>query len=342
MNSVNQLGEFQASQATKAISIQALSKLWAKKYVQQLDASDTDWDASSKGVRSLTAQHLLESLRSTSAQAWIKTETLLAREVTRHGINYKLIDPWEIARNTHYIYEKALLAYAEQVTPQRLSVFIGSDLGRIRHKYTVIDPRVIGFVSLQFHYSGQLLLQSLSQQEQVTLATYFQVIDDHLYMPLQRFYKAAAGYDYNAPALETIRQLLPTLTDTATRIAARIAQLYPNYQCYSGTLSNAIVRSSSIRDIEMFQIYLWVCILENSMTAIHHELFPLCVMLYPTLKVRWELVRQMIHLLGSDLHLRLKPSQVALFKRYFQALWEMFSPEVFPESFEDEAQSART
>jgi len=57
----------------------------------------------------------------------------------------------------------------------------------------------------------------------------------------------------------------------------------------------------------------------------------LCVMLYPTLNVGWELVRQMIHLLGLEFGKRLSQQQISLVLPYLQVLWEMFSPEVFPE-----------
>jgi hypothetical protein len=42
----------------------------------------------------------------------------------------------------------------------------------------------------------------------------------------------------------------------------------------------------------MFQVYLWVCVLEDTISSGQQELFPLCVMLYPRLNVRWELVQQ--------------------------------------------------
>jgi hypothetical protein len=336
MNSVNGLAYFQKSQEVEANSIPTLSKLWAKKYVQKLIEPEDAWEVNSKGGRTITAQRLLQSLRSASAQAWIKTENLLSKEVKRHGINYKLIDPWEIAKDAHCIYEQILLSYTTQVSAPHLCVSISSALGRIRQKYTKIDPRVIGFVSMQFHYTGQLLLEPLSQQEQVNVGDYFKIIDDHLYMPLHRAYNAAAKHDYHSPILQTIRQLLPASTEIARKIAMRALELYPNYRCYSGTLGEHTVKISSVRDVEMFQIYLWVCVLENSIAAIQHELFPLCVMLYPTLKVRWELVRHMIHLMGIELQRHLKPQQLSLFLPYFQALWEMFSPEVFPDSLEDD------
>jgi hypothetical protein len=336
MNSVDGLGYSQESPTTEANSIQTLSKLWTKKYVQKLIEPEEVWEVSSKEMRTITTQRLLQSLRSTSAQAWTKTETLLSQEVMRHGINSKLIDPWEIAKDAHSMYEEVLLAYAKQVTPRRLCISIASDLGCIRKKYTEIDPRVMAFVSMQFHYTGQLLIEALSKQEQASVSAYFKVIDDHLYMPLQRLYDAAAKHDYNSPVSEIVRQLLPANSEMARKIATRTIELYPQYRSYSGTLGEPNVKISSVRDVEMFQIYLWVCLLENSMAIIQNELFPLCVMLYPTLNVRWELVRQMLHLMGIELRGRLEPQQVSLFMPYFQALWEMFSPEVFPDSLEKE------
>lgn len=321
----------QPSPTEKIATVRKLSKLWAKKYVQQHNTSEKTWQSNSTGLRSVIAQRLLDSLRSVMIQAWTKTEALLCHEIKRQGINYRLIDPWQITKDTYSVYEKVLLAYADQVNPERLCLFLSSDLGRIRQRYTAIDPRVIAFVSMQFHYSGQLLLESLSPQEEATVRVYFQVIDDCLYMPLQRLYKTAANYDHQSLALVSLRQLLPDQALIAQQIATRISDLHPNYHCYSGSLVSPTVKSASIRDVEMFQIYLWLCVLEQSLAPIQQELFPLCVMLYPTLNVGWELVRQMIHLLGLEFGKRLSRQQVALVLPYFKVLWDMFSPEVFPE-----------
>ena len=313
--------------------VQSLAGIWAKKYVEKLDSQDEQlfWEAKAPPMRRLTAEKLSQSLRTASSQAWAKTEILLAREIKRHGIDPELIDPWAIAQDSHRIYRKALAGYAEQAPPQRLSVLIGSDVGRLRHKYTAQDPRVIGFVSMQFHYSGQILLQQLSASEQPLVNSYFKVIDDHLYMPLQRAYEAAAAHNEHSPTLRAVQQLLPVSSEIARSICQRVAQLYANYRCYSGVLPHPSVQISSIRDVEMFQIYLCVCVLEGSVAAIQQELFPLCVMLYPTLQVSWELVRQMLHLLGQEITHRLQQEHAKTFEPYFKVLWEMFSPAVLPE-----------
>lgn len=348
--------------------VQSLAKQWAKKYLEDLylpggkdissDGEDLSYLVSLKG-RQKTAEKLSHSLRFISAQAWNKTESLLAQEVRRHKINPRLINPWDIAADcfriydkvlelyteqttsrqlssvvkladrSSQIYQKALEVYTEQVAPSQLAALIGDEMGMLQKKYTANDPRVKGFVSLQIHFTSQMLLEMLSPLEQTLMSAYFKVIDDHFYMPLQRAYEAAAIHDYDSPALAAVQKLLPESTPIAKKVYQRVSQLYPNYRSMSGHLSQPKVKTSSIRDVEMFQVYLWLCALEGSIAPIQQELFPLCIMLYPVLGVKWELLRQMLHLLGQEIRSRLNAEQAAKFMPYFQALWEMFSPEVF-------------
>lgn len=320
--------------------IQSLAKQWAKKYVQNLedepDNREEYREFSAKSQRLLIAEKLRYALRNTSLQAWNKTEFLIGKEIQRHRINSNLIDPWKISEDVFTVYEKTLEIYAQMLSPQQLSRIISPYLGAIRKNYTANDPRVIGFVSMQFHYTGLLLLTDISVRQKTELLDYLKVIDDHLYMPLQRAYDAAANQNYDSTTLKVVQKLLPVSTEIANNICERVIELYPNYYTYTGNLNNPVVKTASVRDVEMFQVYLWVCVLEKSIAAIQQELFPLCVMLYPTLKVRWELVRQMVNLLGKEIGNRLGSEEQKLFIPYFQALREMFSPEVFPESLADE------
>ncbi|WP_339327944.1 hypothetical protein [Anabaena lutea] len=348
-------------------SVESLAQQWASKYVNNLQVNTSSQESGehltlseivSPSRREKTAQGILLSLRAISAKAWNKTELLLSEEVKLHGIDPKIINPWDIAADSFRIYQKALDVYTQKassrplsllmkldkqesplynqglevytdlVAPEKLAIFIGADIGAIRHKYTSIDPRLIGFVSMQFHYTSEMLIENLEPVEKILISRYFNVIDDHLYMPLQRAYNAAAKHDYNSPVMSAIHTLLPNSTQIAHNIRQRIIELFPNYHSMSGLLSDPIVKASSIRDVEMFQIYLWVCALEGSISAIQEELFPLCVMLYPTLKVQWELVRQMLYLLRYEIFDRLTPEQSNTLMPYFEALSQMFSSAV--------------
>lgn len=170
-----------SSGISTAHSQDSLAKLWAQKYVGDIAARDIAEQhqrldsfkeiTSSKG-RAYTANQLLKHLNLVSAIAWSLTETLLSEEIPRHGLNIDLINPWQIAADSHILFNKALHAYAEGISPQRLSVVVGNDFGRVRQKYTAIEPRLIGFVSMQFHYTGMKLLERLSLPERSLVAPY--------------------------------------------------------------------------------------------------------------------------------------------------------------------------
>nr|WP_026732976.1 hypothetical protein [Fischerella sp. PCC 9605] len=354
----------------KKYTVPYLAQQWAKKYLQTIEFNSLYEDKQdhlnfkkivSVEGREKTAQKLMASLRTVSLQAWNKTETLLSEEVKRHRIDPKLINPWEITADAFGIYEQVLHLYTQQILKQKLSTqlelayqgelesekvqkmeadssasthlatVISTNVGTLRKKYTQTDPRVIGFVSMQFHYTSLGLLQTLSPLEQTALGGYLKVIDDHLYMPLQRAYEAAGEHDYNSPALAAVQKLLPISTQIANKICQKIIEIYPNYRSGSGLLREPRVQISSIRDVEMFQVYLWVCSLEGSINAIQQELFPLCVMLYPRLQVQWELIRCMLHLLEQEISQHLTTKEANTLTPYLQVLWHMFSPKVFGE-----------
>ncbi|WP_017654483.1 hypothetical protein [Fortiea contorta] len=352
-------------------NVESLAQQWAKKYVQNLQIEQGNetisnnmnlFQVASPQGRQKTAQKIMESLRSVSAKSWHKTEALLSAEIKKHGMDHDIINPWEIAADSFKIYQKTLDIYTQQavsplifeaiklaelgnsvdeqalqfyndaqVIPSQLTTVIGKEIGAIRNKYTSVDARVIGFVSMQFHYTSQMLIELLEPIERSLISAYFKVIDDHLYMPLQRAYKAAAQHSYHSPVLTAIHQLLPASTQIAQNICQRIIETYPHYQSMSGALSSPMVKISTIRDVEMFQVYLWVSALEGNITAIQQELFPLCVMLYPKLKVHWELIRQMLYFLRKEIQTRLTSQQADTLMPYFQVLWQIFSPEVFTE-----------
>ena len=316
----------------------SLAALWAKKYyaavtapeeTEQLKKAETLKEVTSKEGRDRTAKKLLQNLNLASAKAWSKTETLLAEEIRRHGINPELINPLEIAADTRFLFEKALNAYALRATPRHLSVVVGRDFARMREKYTSVDPRAIGFVSLQFHNTGQMLLEWLSTTEQGLWMPYLKVMDDHMYMPLGAAYEAAANHDYDSPALAAVQHLLPIITKVAYKVCNEVSRINPNYHSSNGPLTKITVRTSSIRDVEMFQVYLCLCVLENNIRSVQQELFPLCVMLYPRLQVSWKLVQDMLKAMGWAMKLHLKANDMAVFLPYIHTLSEMFSSDVF-------------
>ncbi|WP_017328361.1 hypothetical protein [Synechococcus sp. PCC 7336] len=312
----------------QAASQVSLSELWAKKYLQSLDDGRKGDRINSLSGKSALARAVLEGLRFASSQAWSRTEALLAAEIPKQRIDMQAIDPWQIAEDSRILYEAAAKSYESGTSPERFSQIIAAKCGQIRAAHTAKDPRVLGFVSMQFHYTGQLLLADLPEAARGVFEDYFKVMDDHLYMPLQRSYRAAADCDYYSAELLAVRELMPEITEIAEQIAARSATRHPGYCCHSGKLNHVNVRISSIRDIEMFQIYLCLVVLEGSTDAVQKELFPLCVMLYPPLKVSWELVREMLNEIAIEIDARLSRRNQAVIGQYLEAFQAMYASDV--------------
>ncbi len=323
---------------TEVSPVTSFAQEWAKRYVQKLNSDsqvqenqgDRDGvDESELMTRERVAATLRQSLRLCIAQGLSKTEILLAQALKHYAIHSQNLNSWEITSKVHQVYEEALELYAQGNSPQQLAGAIAPILGRLRQAYAASEPLTISWVNLQFYYTGQLLLQQVSEMERSHLEGYFRVIQDYLNLPLQRVYEAAAELEWNNGPLQAVRKLLPVSSEIATEICDRITELYPQYRTNSGYLSDKRVRKSSLRDVEMFQVYLWACVLEQSIASVQQELFPLCVMLYPALGVQWELVRQMLNLLGQHLGDRLTVEEYHLFVPYLRTMWEMFSPAVF-------------
>ncbi len=307
------------------------AEAWAQKYLQQLEQQEAANTLTGQDSPEAIAHRLLHELRPLSLEAWKQTEKLLAGEIIRHDIDPNLIDPWEISKDAHHFFGKALQAYQEQLSTSKFAVQLSDDIGTARQKYTEADPRVIGFISMQFFYTAQRLLDLLSPEQKLQVSLYFNVISDHLYMPLKRAFSAAGRHASSSPDLKIVRKLLPVNSAIANRIVAKVLESQARYRCHTGLLADPAIQVSSVRDVEMFQIYIWVCVLEGNFNSIQDELFPLCVMLYPRLRVGWELVRQMIFLMGKEFQEVLSQEEMKTIRPYHQSLWEVFSPNVFPD-----------
>ncbi|MFB8790666.1 MAG: hypothetical protein U7123_17880 [Potamolinea sp.] len=61
------------------------------------------------------------------------------------------------------------------------------------------------------------------------------------------------------------------------------------------------------------------------MTAVEYELLPLCVMVLPSVEVKWELSKQMIQLLIDEIEVYLSPAQINIVRPYTQAMQRLFS-----------------
>ncbi len=340
--SLSQELTIQFQQTSPPSQMYILASLWAQRYCQTLESleplaiGEPVFDQSSPPLvglaivstgqgRTQTIQKLQTRLNYAIANAWMQVEPLISEEMRRHGLNLQLIDPWEMIQDIRQLYQQTLTAYAEAIAPSRLAIVLGTEFGDIRQKYAQIEPRSLGFVTLLFYFTGQYLLSHLILAEKTLFTPYLRVMDDYMYIPLQELYTAAAQNPPHSQNLQAVQHLLPISTRIARSVYEQALCKYPHYQSYSGALNSPKVRASSIRDIEMFQIYLCLCVLEGNLRCIQQELFPLCLVLYPQLKVRWELVQDMLLGIFWEVHHQLSPVDVQVFLPYMRSLIEIFA-----------------
>lgn len=345
-------------------SVESLVKLWAARYIpdlstlslqtRQCTTSDLIEAASQKG-RSQTVSKLRRIVEIHCKCAGIQTSVLFS--YIPNVVN--LTESQGIARVAGQVYEEVLEVYQQQsltlTQAANLLEFKTIDcstdafgiLGKLgltsavvdhlaislepallkfqQYHLAVADRRAIGFMSTQFHLSSHLLLSRLTLAEQLLLSPYFKFIEEQVCIPWQRMCAAATEHSPDSPALALAQQLLPASTEIATTVYNKALQLFPTYRSQRGRLSDPKVKASSLRDIEMFQAYLLLCVLEQSMAVVEQELHPLCVMVYPAVEVKWNLVEKMLELLINEIFARVKPEYKSVLQPYSSQMQQLFS-----------------
>lgn len=283
------------------------------------------------GSRVRVVHKLKDSLKVASEMAWGKVEALLGEEKERHLVNPNLINSAKIISDSYKIYDTVIEAFAEYESPSRLSVLVGRRLVELRHQYLEIDPLVLGFVAMQFHYLSHNLLGCMSSEERVPFLPYLKAVDDYLSLPIGEIHKLAGRYSTASAPLMAVQHLLRVSTTVAQSVFDRVSAINPSYRSRTNHLTDLIVKLSSIRDIEIYLNYLCLCVLENDIRPVQQELFPLCVMLYPRLHISWKLVQDMLTVIFWELCDQLSNDDLTFFLPHLRTMSEMFSDEVFAE-----------
>ncbi len=299
-------------------SVSLLTKLWSDRYLLDLSTLKSEptnffelIECASPEGRAKTVAFVKRLLKLDCEWGVAKTNALFNAQ------SVSLLNTNQMAETIQFVYEKALDIYQQEpspvsaltvVMPDKLSITFEQLLTTLRQQHTLAsDPRSIGFISTQIYYTSRLLLDQLSRSEQILLNPYFKFLEEQVCIPFQRVCIAAANLEPDSPSLTIVQQLLPACHDIAKTVYRRAVKLYTRHQSRRGTLSHPGVKASAIRDLEMMQGYLWLCILENNFTAVEQELIPLCVLVFPSVQVTWELVQQMLEMLMDEVLASVEP-----------------------------------
>jgi Phycobilisome protein len=192
-----------------------------------------------------------------------------------------------------------------------------------RHQ-TSDDWSKIGFLTTYLNFSNVALLNNLTTAERIFVKPYFKFLEEQVALPWQRICAAASSHQFSSPAFQLVKHMLPNAEEIAHRVYMKLVQQFPKTTTRRGRLDHPGVRHSCIRDLNMFQAYLWLCVLQGSLAPVEDELVRLCTMVMPRVGVPWEMTVRWNALLMEEVTDRALIGQHAFLEPYTIGFRQLF------------------
>ena len=353
-----------SSQAVKTPTVERLLNLWAQRYTVDLSSislenassSESLLKASSPEGRAATATKLKDNVLDINCNmAWIQTKTLYSYIPNILNLN----EARRITQFSFRVYRKVLEIYQKQSintgsisaessgnSPILWAIPAIEELAYALEPILIVfqeqhivskDWRALGFLTTQLNFSNSLILKKLIPAEKVLLASYLNFVEEQVAMPWHRVCNQSAKYQLNSPEFIIVEQMLPAARDIAQSVYNRLVELLPNHRTRRGKLTDSGVMHSCLRDLNMFQAYLWLCFLDKSMASFEKELLPLCEMVVEGVEIKWEMTEKWCQVLADEIISRVNPEQKALLLPYIERMHEIFLRERSRLGFREEA-----
>lgn len=202
---------------------------------------------------------------------------------------------------------------------------LGSLISSLQAKMVMSqNRRSIGFLTTQIHLSRQRSLRRLDVYERMWLSPYLQLTEELLCMPWQRVCAAANQHAVNSATTVLVKKMLPKASAIALAVYQRALRTYPNHISRQGRIQSETVQTSSVRDLSMFQTYIWLAVLEGDLSVIENELLPLCLLVFPCSKVKWAFVQSGIEWIGEEISNHLTSQEKSVFSSFINPIQAMF------------------
>ncbi|BAU10971.1 unknown protein [Leptolyngbya sp. NIES-3755] len=325
-------------------SARSLSQIWASRYLPDLSVLGSErlsiahlLESSSDFGRGRTVEQVRRHLRISCELAGLEVNQLFSGSSTL--VNLSKVR--QLAQSVEQVYEKVLQFYEQRSHPigeslnpmgnwlpaiEVLSIELQPVLQKMQEQHLADeDPRTIGFVTTQFHFSTQMILKRLNPIEKALLGAYFQLAEEQVCIPWKEICDLASRYDRSSPELLLIEQLLPESDAIAHAVCEQAQKRFPQFRSRRGSWDNAQITTSMLRDLNMFQGYLWLCLLQQDLAPISVRLLPLCLMVFPSVNISWEFIDQIIRLLVDEMRSRLTLKQWSLVQPYATGLIDIFA-----------------
>ncbi|ESA34774.1 hypothetical protein N836_15250 [Leptolyngbya sp. Heron Island J] len=338
---------------SEADTVKCLVNMWVGRYFPNLTTLPEDFyhhrqllNTVSKQGRTYTAHKLKQPVIDQACSlAAVRTRDLYSH----HGASY-FKETANLAKITSRIYERLLEIYQETTSvvsssqKNQENLLLDSSLAiwgipTIGEVVTALSPflkelqdwhshaknwQSAGFITTQITLSNAILLERLDPVEQVFLNCYFNFLEEQVALPWQRMCSAAADHSSNSPLFKLVERLLPSTREISVATYNKWKHVFPIYYGNRGAIEHPATRHSSIRDFDMFQVYLWISLLEGNFILIEQELLTLCAIVNSTLKIPWDMTADGTVLLINEILSRLETDEKNRVRPYAQGMINAF------------------
>ncbi|KST62381.1 hypothetical protein [Mastigocoleus testarum] len=336
----------------KTLPVEHLLKLWQQRYTKDLSCLySEDFSTYSLVLRAAlpegrisTATNLKNQiLNINSPMIWIQTKKL-------YGYIPSVLDINEARRIAEFgfrLYDKLLKIYQQQSfqdtflslnsemreASPNLNIpeidFLVSELEPVlkifkEQHFVCKNSHCLSFMSTQLHFTNRLILNHLNPAEKLLLEPYLTFVEEYVTIPWHRVCLAAAKYRLNSPEINIMKQMFPVTSLISESVYCQLLESLPNYQSHSGDLHQPDIRLSCERDLNMFQAYIWLCMLEKNLAPVETEMLPMCMVLVENLNIPWEFTCKWCELLISTLENCVRPEYKNLLRSYTQGVKNLF------------------
>lgn len=345
-----------SSQLSHVPTVELLVEIWADRYLPNLSTLPigTNFlirhevrETSSHAGRAKTAEKLPKRLLEEQCKlAAIRVKDLY------HNLPEKcdLIEVVHLSEVTSCIYSKLLEVYQESTLVSVASIkesqarsdnssLLAWGIPKIDKLANELEPlllafqaqhmkskdwRALGFITTQLNFSNALILEHLTPVEQVLMTPYLNFVEEQVALPWQRICAAAANHDLMSPSFLLVKKLLPLVSNISRTVHEQLYKSFPTHYSRRGKLDNQATKHSCLRDLDMFQSYLCLCVLQGNLKAVEQELLALCLMVLEYVQVPWDMTVKATELLMHEILNHLDSQQKDLVRPLADSMVQAF------------------
>lgn len=345
-----------SSQLSQVPTVERLVELWADRYLPDLSLLSLGRDVlARKELRQVSTPSGRAATVEKLPKEFVEEKCKLAAVQTKDLYTHlpEELDLREVVRLAKFasrVYLKLLEVYQETITPEiaskeeLLSVFGDSSLAawgipKIDKLAEALEPvllefqeqhmiskdwRTLGFITTQINFTNALLREPLTPAERVLISPYLNFVEEQVALPWQRICAAAAKYELTSAAFVVVERMLHKVPEISLACYQRLEKAFPNHYSRRGRLQNSEVQHSCMRDLNMFQSYLWLCVLQGNLKAVEQELVALCIMVLESIGVSWTMTAKGNEILMDEVLQRLNPQERNLVQPYIDGMIKAF------------------